>query len=78
MTQEGSMAYVLDDKDIPMARSVDVSLSIGNFYLIQSGLEDGERMVLDGVVKVSPGTAVHVLNEAKADDTASGDQSPAN
>ena len=78
MTQEGSMVYVLDDKDIPMARSVDVSLSIGNFYLIESGLEDGERMVLDGVVKVNPGTAVHVLNEAKADDTASGDQSPAN
>ena len=78
MTQEGSTVYVLDDKDVPMTRSVDVALTIGNSYLIQSGLEDGERLVLDGVVKVRPGTAVHVANQARAGSSASGDQSPAN
>ena len=78
MTQEGSTVYVLDDKDVPMTRSVDVALIIGNSYLIQSGLEDGERLVLDGVVKVRPGTAVHVANQARAGSSASGDQSPAN
>lgn len=78
MTQEGSMVYLLDDKDIPSARSVDILLSVGNSYLLSAGVEDGDRLVLDGVVKVRPGNAVQVLNEAKADDTASGDQSPAN
>ena len=78
MTQEGSTVYVLDDKDVPMTRSVDVALTIGNSYLIQSGLGDGERLVLDGVVKVRPGTAVHVANQARAGSSASGDQSPAN
>ena len=78
MTQEGSMVYLLDDKDIPSVRSVDILLSVGNSYLLNAGIEDGDRLVLDGAVKVRPGSAVQLVNKAKADSTASGDQSPAN
>lgn len=62
--QSGHRVYVLNDENIPTLRPVEVAMSVGNDYLISKGLEAGERIVLDGTLKVTEGVGVQVIPPA--------------
>lgn len=57
-TQQGNCVYVVD-KDMKAAmRPVTEKLAIGTRSLISSGLQNGERIITAGMLKVQPGTVV--------------------
>ncbi len=56
--EEGSRMKVLDDKNQVNTRLVEIARSVGNNWLVTSGLKDGEKFVVEGFQKIIPGVAV--------------------
>lgn len=65
-SSEGTFVYVVDAKSVPSARKVTIVKIVNNNCLISSGLEVGEKIIVDGVAKVNPGKAVSIVNEKQA------------
>jgi len=55
---QGTFVYVVDDKGMAQPRPVELGISSGNLVAVTSGLNAGERAVVDGVLKVMPGAPV--------------------
>jgi membrane fusion protein, multidrug efflux system len=63
----GTFAYVITPKNTAEMRTVEVGQIDGGQALINSGLQDGERVVVDGQYKLQPGALVQVTNPNRAD-----------
>jgi len=72
--QKGKFVYVIGKDDKAEMRPVEVGDWIGDQWLVSSGLQSGERVVLDGTLKVQPGALLKVSPspEAAATPTATG------
>jgi membrane fusion protein (multidrug efflux system) len=55
---------VVDADDRVAARPVELDRSVGTHWIVRSGLEAGERVIVEGLQKVRPGMEVRVI-EAK-------------
>lgn len=55
---EGMSVYVVDDKNTAQLRPVKLSKWSGGDWMVESGLAAGEKLVVDGVMKLRPGMAV--------------------
>ena len=55
--------YRLNEEDIPEVVEVKLLMMIANSFVLESGLKDGERIIVDGIGKVQAGKKVKV--EAK-------------
>lgn len=65
-TQQGSMVVVVDDKDIAQMRPIKVGGAYGDDFLVDSGLQAGERIVTEGSNKAIPGQPVRINKAAPA------------
>lgn len=65
-TQQGAMVWVLDGNNQVAPRPVVLGEAVGNNYLIEKGLSEGERIVAEGVIKVRPGMTVRLREDAPA------------
>lgn len=72
-TSSGPIVYVLDDANVPAVRNIKIIKTIKNTCLIEEGLKEGERIVVDGVAKILPGKAVKI-SEKQEHKAASGDK----
>lgn len=59
-TQQGPMVWVIGEGDIAQPRPVEISLPIDNQYIVEKGLTPGERIVVEGLLKVRPGQPVTI------------------
>lgn len=68
--------FVVGKGDTVHAREVTAAGWSGSGWLIESGLEPGERVVVDGVQKIGPGSVVHPtpLVDSTLADSTSGDR----
>ena len=66
VTQKGTFVMVVGEGNVVSPRAVKVSDSIGDSYLVDEGLKDGERIVSTGLLKARPGSKVSELPAAKA------------
>lgn len=57
-TQGNAVALVLDGNDTVQQRAVSTERSIDGQWLVSAGLEAGDRVVVDGVQNVQPGSQV--------------------
>ena len=57
---QGSFVWVVGDGDVVELRPVSVSANLGELAVITDGLSGGERVVVEGVLKVQPGAKVTV------------------
>jgi len=57
-TQQGPMVWVVNDKDTVEPRPVTLGDTLGNDYLLEGGVKPGERVIVEGVIKVRPGAQV--------------------
>lgn len=48
-------------------RELQVSRTVGDQWLVEGGLADGDRVIVEGLQKVKPGMAVKVVDAAPAD-----------
>jgi len=60
--QQGKFVYVVGADGTAEMRPVEVGDWIGDQWLVVSGLESGDRVVVDGTVKVRPGAQVKVAS----------------
>jgi membrane fusion protein (multidrug efflux system) len=60
---QGKFVYVVDEKSTAQARPVQVGEWTGERWIITSGLEGGERVITDGVMKIGPGAPVKVAEK---------------
>ena len=65
---QGKFVYVVDDKSAAQPRPVEVGEWAGSDWIVTSGLKGGERVIVDGVMKIGPGAPVQAssLNGGKA------------
>ena len=59
-------ALVVNAEGVVEQRPVVVSQTIGDQWLVESGLAAGDRVVVEGLQKIAPGVEVEVTAEAKA------------
>lgn len=58
--QTGQMVYVVDGQGQAQIRLVTVGQAVGDEWVIEEGLEPGDRVVVEGLLKVQPGGPVRV------------------
>ncbi len=64
--------YCLNADDTIREEVVELERSIGSEYLVRSGLKPGEKLVIDGRVKVRPGAKVKAIPHAEANERKGG------
>ncbi len=60
---QGKFVYVVDEKSTAQARPVEAGQWSGDRWVISSGLKGGERVIVDGVMKIGPGAPVKVAEK---------------
>ncbi len=59
--QEGKYVYKLDSEDIPSLTYIKTGGQSGDNWIVTDGLEVGDRIITEGVLKVIPGNKVKVI-----------------
>lgn len=59
-SKSGMIVYVVDKDNKAEIRPVEVGDWYGNYWVIQTGLKAGEKVIVGGVNKVQPGTPVNI------------------
>ncbi len=57
---QGNYVFVVNDKLVAERRAVEIGPEVSNFQIIRSGLKVGEKVVVDGNLKVMPGFPVRL------------------
>lgn len=73
--QEGKYVYTIDETGMPKLTYIKVQGQSGDNWIVKDGLKAGDRVIVDGILKVIPGTPVKIvskeemakLNEVKSD-----------
>jgi len=60
------VALIVDAEDKVQQRMLTLDRAIGNKWLVSSGLNPGDRVIVEGVQKVRPGASVRVVPFAAA------------
>ena len=65
---QGKFVYVVDEKSTAQTRLVEVGEWAGSDWIISGGLKPGDRVIIDGVMRIGPGAPVQAasVNGAKA------------
>ncbi len=61
---KGHFVFIVDKDGKAQIRGVEVGAWNGDNWFINRGLEAGERVITDGVVRVAPGAAVKIVDAA--------------
>ncbi len=55
-----AVVYIVDNQDIVQVREVTLGVRVGNEQLIEQGLASGDRVIIEGLSMLQPGTQVNV------------------
>jgi membrane fusion protein (multidrug efflux system) len=58
--QGGKFVYVVDEKGTAQPRPIEAGDWIADRWLVTSGLKAGEKVIVDGVMKIGPGAPVRI------------------
>ena len=61
--QAGKYVYLLDDKDLPQLTYIKTKGQDGSFWIVEEGLKKGDRIVTDGLQKVTPGRPITIISQ---------------
>ena len=64
ITQKGNIVMALDNDDKVMPVPVTISVSVGDKYLVDSGLKGGERIISEGLIKARAGVQVRFSQDS--------------
>ncbi len=59
--QAGKYVYKLDEDDLPRLTYIKVSQQSGDYWVVTEGLNVGDRVITDGLQKVTPGHPVTIV-----------------
>ena len=72
-TQKGSSVMVVDKDNVVSVAPITVGATIGSRYLIDEGLQAGQRIISEGIVKARPGSKVSIVPSAEKLDVPAGE-----
>ena len=61
--QAGKYVYKLDENDLPQLVYVKTGEQVGHNWIINEGLQKGDRIITEGLQKVVPGEPVKIVSE---------------
>ncbi len=61
--QAGKYVYKLDENDLPQLVYVKTGEQVGHNWIINEGLQKGDRIITEGLQKVVPGKPVKIVSE---------------
>ena len=61
--QQGKFLLVVDDNNKVNTRHVDLGRRINAMWVVNSGIEAGERIIIEGLQKVRPGVEVNPVEK---------------
>ncbi len=59
--QAGKYVYKMDKDDLPQLTYIKVGQQTGDYWVVTEGLEAGDRVITDGLQKVTPGHPVTIV-----------------
>jgi membrane fusion protein (multidrug efflux system) len=59
---QGKFVYVVDDKSAAQPRPVELGEWAGSDWIITGGLKAGDRVIIDGVMRIGPGAPVQAAS----------------
>ena len=62
----GKLVFIIDEKNTAQPRPVEAGEWSGDQWVITSGLKGGERVIVDGVMKLGPGAPVRIAEPKPA------------
>ena len=60
---QGKMVFLVNEKGLAEPRPVEVGEWAGDSWIIASGLKGGEKVIVDGVMKIGPGAPVRIAEK---------------
>lgn len=60
-TQAGSSVMTVDKDDVVGVVPVEIGVTVGDMYMVTKGLQGGERIISEGMVKARPGAKVSIM-----------------
>ena len=60
---QGKFVYVVDDKSTAQPRPVQAGEWSGDTWIITEGVKQGERVIVDGLLKLGPGAPVKIAGQ---------------
>lgn len=60
--QEGKYVYTLDEDGLPKLTYIKVQGQSGDNWIVRNGLQKGDRVIVEGILKVTPGSAVNIVS----------------
>lgn len=61
--QAGKYVYKMDENDLPQLVYVKTGEQVGHNWIINEGLQKGDRIITEGLQKVTPGKPVKIVTE---------------
>jgi len=59
---QGKFVYVVDEKSTAQARPVELGEWVGSDWIVIGGLKTGDRVIIDGVMRIGPGAPVQAAS----------------
>jgi multidrug efflux system membrane fusion protein len=70
-TQQGTAVYILKADNTVAFSPVEVARSFGDFTALSKGVTNGDTVITDGQLQLTPGAHVQVVKDASAGDAGS-------
>lgn len=74
---KGKFAYIVNAESNAEPRPLEVGDWTSDGWVINSGLKPGDKVIVDGVMKIGPGAPVKIADDAAAPATPAGKKAPA-
>lgn len=65
--QEGKYVYVIDENGLPKLTYIKVQGQSGENWIVREGLKSGDKVIVDGILKVTPGSPVKIISKQDMD-----------
>lgn len=65
--QEGKYVYKLDEKNLPVLTYIKVQGQSRENWIVKNGLKKGDKVIVEGILKVTPGNPVNIVSKEKMD-----------
>ena len=75
LTPQGASVLIVDEKNTVVSRKVALGDLQGDAWLVREGLTPGDRVIIEGVQKVQPGSPVRIAQADAAQPQAAGERS---
>jgi membrane fusion protein (multidrug efflux system) len=63
---QGPSVFIVRENDVAEARPIKLGPELAGGWVVREGLKGGERVIVDGIIRVRPGAAVKPVAAAQA------------